>query len=177
MIFPSFTSICDKPQLLEAFVGEVVTDISCGSNHSAAIVNNSDLYTWGLGDYGRLGHGDEVTQIQPKLVRVLSLTFSITAYLIYPVILIQKPIRGSKNLRIHLKLYGEVPRPHNLFRQNPSDVIDEFWRIMTDNDGFWRIITDNHGFWRGRFWGGGPMESSTLDSELRRNSWSPRCLR
>ena len=43
-------------------------DISCGSSHSAAITSNGDLYTWGLGEYGRLGHGDNTTQLKPKQV-------------------------------------------------------------------------------------------------------------
>nr|XP_047123873.1 E3 ubiquitin-protein ligase HERC2 isoform X1 [Hydra vulgaris]XP_047123877.1 E3 ubiquitin-protein ligase HERC2 isoform X2 [Hydra vulgaris] len=59
---------CSKPHLIEAFVGKIVTDISCGSAHSAAIVENKYLYTWGLGDFGRLGHGDEETILQPKFV-------------------------------------------------------------------------------------------------------------
>ena len=29
------------------------------------------LYTWGSGDYGRLGHGDNHSQKQPKLVEIL----------------------------------------------------------------------------------------------------------
>ena len=61
---------CNKPHLIESMSGNFVTNISCGSAHSAAIVNNRELYTWGLGDYGRLGHGDKVTQLKPKWVSV-----------------------------------------------------------------------------------------------------------
>lgn len=58
------------PTRIESLVGKVVTDIASGSAHSAAIVNQTELYTWGLGDYGRLGHGDEVTQLEPKKVGI-----------------------------------------------------------------------------------------------------------
>ena len=53
---------------MEAFIGKNVTNISCGSGHSAAIVDDKELYTWGIGDYGRLGHGDEESHLIPKLV-------------------------------------------------------------------------------------------------------------
>ncbi|XP_021378315.1 E3 ubiquitin-protein ligase HERC2-like isoform X2 [Mizuhopecten yessoensis] len=63
---------CDKPRLIEALKSKRVRDIACGSSHSAAITSNGDLYTWGLGEYGRLGHGDNTTQLKPKQVKALS---------------------------------------------------------------------------------------------------------
>ncbi|XP_048243824.1 E3 ubiquitin-protein ligase HERC2-like isoform X1 [Haliotis rufescens] len=63
---------CDTPKLIEALKSKRVRDISCGSSHSAAIISNGDLYTWGLGDYGRLGHADNTTQLKPKQVKALA---------------------------------------------------------------------------------------------------------
>ncbi|KAK6172413.1 hypothetical protein SNE40_016067 [Patella caerulea] len=63
---------CDTPRLIEALKSKRVRDISCGSSHSAAIISNGDLYTWGLGDYGRLGHGDNTTQLKPKQIKALA---------------------------------------------------------------------------------------------------------
>ncbi|XP_060607151.1 E3 ubiquitin-protein ligase HERC2-like isoform X1 [Ruditapes philippinarum] len=63
---------CDKPRLIDALKSKRVRDISCGSSHSAAITSNGDLYTWGLGEYGRLGHGDNTTQLKPKQVKELA---------------------------------------------------------------------------------------------------------
>ncbi|XP_012936715.1 E3 ubiquitin-protein ligase HERC2 [Aplysia californica] len=63
---------CDTPRLVEALKSKRVRDIACGSSHSAAIISNGDLYTWGLGDYGRLGHGDNTTQLKPKQVAALA---------------------------------------------------------------------------------------------------------
>ncbi|CAG5129601.1 unnamed protein product, partial [Candidula unifasciata] len=63
---------CDTPKLIEALKSKRVRDIACGSSHSAAIISNGDLYTWGLGDYGRLGHGDNTTQLKPKQVMALA---------------------------------------------------------------------------------------------------------
>ena len=63
---------CDKPKLIEALRAKRIRDIACGSSHSAAITSNGELYTWGNGEYGRLGHGDAVTQLRPKQVRALA---------------------------------------------------------------------------------------------------------
>lgn len=59
----------DKPKLVEAFSSAFIRDVSAGSSHSAAITSDGELYTWGLGEYGRLGHGDANTVNKPKLVR------------------------------------------------------------------------------------------------------------
>lgn len=37
--------------------GKHVVHIACGSTYSAAITVDGELYTWGRGNYGRLGHG------------------------------------------------------------------------------------------------------------------------
>ncbi|XP_059922232.1 E3 ubiquitin-protein ligase HERC2 isoform X1 [Gadus macrocephalus] len=62
---------CDKPRLIEALKTKRIRDIACGSSHSSAITSSGELYSWGLGEYGRLGHGDNTTQLRPKLVKVL----------------------------------------------------------------------------------------------------------
>ncbi|XP_070553640.1 E3 ubiquitin-protein ligase HERC2-like isoform X2 [Ptychodera flava] len=62
---------CDKPRLIEALKTKRARDIACGSSHSAAITSDGALYTWGLGEYGRLGHGDNTTQLRPKQIKSL----------------------------------------------------------------------------------------------------------
>lgn len=58
----------DKPKLIEALKSKRIRDIACGSSHSAAITSGGELFTWGLGEYGRLGHGDTITLLKPKMV-------------------------------------------------------------------------------------------------------------
>ncbi|XP_066595212.1 E3 ubiquitin-protein ligase HERC2 [Prorops nasuta] len=65
------THSLDKPRLIETLKSKRIRDIACGSGHSAAISSSGELYTWGLGEYGRLGHGDTITQMKPKLVQAL----------------------------------------------------------------------------------------------------------
>ncbi|GLH06927.1 Probable E3 ubiquitin-protein ligase HERC2 [Gryllus bimaculatus] len=64
-------SSCERPRVIEALRGKEVIDIACGGAHSAAITHGRELYTWGKGRYGRLGHGDSEDQLRPKLVEAL----------------------------------------------------------------------------------------------------------
>jgi len=43
--------------------------ISCGEYCTAAISNKGELYTWGSGGHGRLGHGNTETVNKPTLVK------------------------------------------------------------------------------------------------------------
>ena len=54
--------------MIQSLQGKHIKEIACGSNHSAAITSNGELYTWGQGAHGRLGHGDMADQPKPKLV-------------------------------------------------------------------------------------------------------------
>lgn len=62
------TTTSESPRLIEALDGFRIRDIAAGSSHSAAVTSSGELYTWGLGEYGRLGHGDCATQLLPKRV-------------------------------------------------------------------------------------------------------------
>ncbi|XP_069694063.1 probable E3 ubiquitin-protein ligase HERC1 isoform X1 [Periplaneta americana] len=62
-----------QPRLVGgALSGKVVKFIHAGYRHSAAITEDGELYTWGEGDHGRLGHGDYNGRNMPTLVRDLS---------------------------------------------------------------------------------------------------------
>lgn len=60
------------PRLVTALAGQVVTQITCGSYHTAAVTNNGELFTWGGGMYGKLGHGSESGCSVPRRVEALS---------------------------------------------------------------------------------------------------------
>jgi alpha-tubulin suppressor-like RCC1 family protein len=45
--------------------------ISAGESHSALVTDRFCLYTWGSGQYGRLGHGFDTNEKEPKLVEDL----------------------------------------------------------------------------------------------------------
>ncbi|CAH2068345.1 unnamed protein product, partial [Iphiclides podalirius] len=62
----------EAPRLIESLAGERVVGVACGSAHSACVTARGHLYTWGMGEYGRLGHGDDVTQLAPKMVEAIA---------------------------------------------------------------------------------------------------------
>ncbi|XP_021933596.1 probable E3 ubiquitin-protein ligase HERC1 isoform X3 [Zootermopsis nevadensis] len=62
-----------QPRLVGgALSGRVVKFIHAGYRHSAAVTEEGELYTWGEGDHGRLGHGDYNGRNMPTLVRDLN---------------------------------------------------------------------------------------------------------
>lgn len=65
---PFVFSPCDRPRVIESLRGVEVVDIAAGGAHSACITASGELFTWGKGRYGRLGHGDSEDQLKPKLV-------------------------------------------------------------------------------------------------------------
>lgn len=60
----SLNSPLEEPKMISALsgkqAGKHVVHIACGSTYSAAITAEGELYTWGRGNYGRLGHGELV---------------------------------------------------------------------------------------------------------------------
>ena len=45
--------------------------VSCGPFHCAAISADGQLFTWGEGFGGKLGHGDQSNRTHPALVQAL----------------------------------------------------------------------------------------------------------
>lgn len=57
-----------KRVLLDANIKKISS--SKGSDgHTLALTEDGFVYSWGDGDYGKLGHGNYVTHKQPKLIK------------------------------------------------------------------------------------------------------------
>jgi len=48
-----------------------VNNVSCGLYHSMAVTDDGELYSWGLGAYGQLGHSDAKDCIIPTKVEAM----------------------------------------------------------------------------------------------------------
>ena len=65
------------PQLIESLSNESIIKISAGNNHSMAITELGELFTWGEGIYGQLGHGENKNEQYPKKVEYFCNKFKI----------------------------------------------------------------------------------------------------
>ncbi|KAL0618821.1 E3 ubiquitin-protein ligase HERC2 [Plecturocebus cupreus] len=72
ILLPQPPEPLEEPKVISAFsgkqAGKHVVHIACGSTYSAAITAEGELYTWGRGNYGRLGHGSSEDEAIPMLV-------------------------------------------------------------------------------------------------------------
>ncbi|KAM1002058.1 PH, RCC1 and FYVE domains-containing protein 1-like [Malus sylvestris] len=60
------------PCLVEdKLTGDCVEEIACGAYHVAVLTSRNEVYTWGKGANGRLGHGDIEDRKTPTLVEAL----------------------------------------------------------------------------------------------------------
>ncbi|KAG0614466.1 hypothetical protein M758_6G179200 [Ceratodon purpureus] len=60
------------PGLVEGRLWEAyVEEIACGAHHVAVLTHKSEVFTWGKGANGRLGHGDLEDRSTPTLVEAL----------------------------------------------------------------------------------------------------------
>ncbi|GLD60220.1 RCC1 domain-containing protein 1 [Lates japonicus] len=63
-----FISIQAFPALLDVTPPCEIRTVCCGSRHTAAVTTRGDLYTWGWGEYGQLGHQTLVSSDEPQCV-------------------------------------------------------------------------------------------------------------
>ena len=62
-----------------ALVDIVIVHIACGWDHSLAVTDHGQLYAWGAGTNGKLGHGDENDRSIPTLVTSMSNVYVVQA--------------------------------------------------------------------------------------------------
>jgi len=60
------------PRLVEALAGKKVVGAAAGGQHTAAWTKAGELFTFGDGDYGKLGHGGTQNELVPRLVEAVA---------------------------------------------------------------------------------------------------------
>ncbi|GFT82424.1 e3 ubiquitin-protein ligase HERC2, partial [Nephila pilipes] len=63
----------EVPVLVTGFEGKEIIDIATNlaARHYLALTHDGDVYSWGIGDAGRLGHGDHKSSPVPMLIQDL----------------------------------------------------------------------------------------------------------
>jgi alpha-tubulin suppressor-like RCC1 family protein len=62
----------DSVHLVSSLENDFIIDIACGESHSIGLTNKGEVYTWGGGQLGQLGHGDFLRQNVPLKIANLS---------------------------------------------------------------------------------------------------------
>jgi len=60
------------PKKVEALASQHVVAVSAGSYHNLALTADGSVWSWGDGDYGKLGHGNRQNQLLPKMTEALA---------------------------------------------------------------------------------------------------------
>ena len=59
------------PKKIEAFTGQRAIATSAGAFHSFALTTDGAFFTWGAGESGCLGHGEDLSnELLPKKIKV-----------------------------------------------------------------------------------------------------------
>ncbi len=63
----------DRPKAVFALFGKAISDVHCGAEYSVAVsAQRREVYSWGWGDFGRLGHADSADVFVPTPIASLS---------------------------------------------------------------------------------------------------------
>ena len=57
-----------------------VTSMSCGSSHTVVVMDGREMFTWGQGEDGQLGHGDAEERHRPCKVKLVCADIDIHRY-------------------------------------------------------------------------------------------------
>ena len=60
-----------QPCRVDALVGHHVTHAAAGYQHTIALTSDGKVFTWGMGEYGQLGHDSSRQELEPSLIQFL----------------------------------------------------------------------------------------------------------
>jgi hypothetical protein len=63
---------CSSPMLVNFPHAQKVVQVSCGWRHTLAVTDRANVYSWGRGANGQLGHGDTLDRNIPKIIDAFS---------------------------------------------------------------------------------------------------------
>ncbi|KAH9159076.1 hypothetical protein LEN26_002534 [Aphanomyces euteiches] len=106
----------DIPTKILGLQGKYIQEIKAGCEHTTAITDSGEMYTWGHSDSGRLGHGDNLTRKTPSFVESFAWQgyrpVSIAVGDKYNLVLVQPVVDGAvrANNQTATNTQGKTPR-------------------------------------------------------------------
>ena len=61
----------ERPTLVESLLGRTIVQVAAGQRHVLALDTAGQVYAWGFGGYGRLGHKDSRDRPMPEVIKSL----------------------------------------------------------------------------------------------------------
>ncbi|KAH6556095.1 hypothetical protein KP509_1Z205300 [Ceratopteris richardii] len=57
-----------RPKAIAKLTEKMIVKVACGNNHTVAVDSDGNVYTWGYGGHGRLGHREQKDEFTPRIV-------------------------------------------------------------------------------------------------------------
>lgn len=83
------------PKKIEGLTENIVKEIAAGNEYSLVLTETGEVYSFGLGDSGQLGHGDGRIKPVPEKIQGLSKVSVIAAGLTHSLVLVEEIIPNS----------------------------------------------------------------------------------
>ena len=127
------------PSKIQKLSDYKIIDVACGQSHCAAVASDGTVFTWGNGNYGKLGHRDQNDKWLPtelKEIRAKTVTcgHSFTAVLGWPVL--RNGVVASSG-KASLYMWGKVKAANQnawMYPQTEDDL--RGWQIHQLSSGF-----------------------------------------
>jgi len=72
--------VAKSPAIIAKLSNQDIVKIRCGMTHNLAITSTGDIFSWGCGLLGRLGHGNQRNVFYPRRMALLH-QFSVERYM------------------------------------------------------------------------------------------------
>ena len=69
---PTFVRKIGPPTLVPSMQGTRIVSVATGNDHSLALSAEGEVYSWGNGEHGGLGHPDDLDRVAPSKIQTLS---------------------------------------------------------------------------------------------------------
>ncbi|KAJ3434582.1 regulator of chromosome condensation [Anaeramoeba flamelloides] len=67
-----FLDSFSTPKRVDALMNKKIRKVACGSNHTLALTYDGEVYSWGRGQDGQLGHGNLSQSLTPRKIEAIS---------------------------------------------------------------------------------------------------------